>query len=161
MDAKGVLALSYEGFDLQVLLQRLEEELDLPPLPADLSYGARPEPEMIGKKDDSFSCFRVLDSDPAERSRISLLHPRSGKTDDLVGKDMPVSGRSTDFLNGVDAVLLHPGDEKYAPVRPGLKLAEVHVPLSRATMEPGLRTSSFDMRLSWVFASGMETKEGM
>jgi len=31
LDAKGVLALSYEGFDLQVLLQRLEEELDLPP----------------------------------------------------------------------------------------------------------------------------------
>ena len=127
LDAKGVLALSYEGFDLQVLLQRLEEELDLPPVPVDLSYGARPEPKMIGEKNDILSCFRVLDSDPAERSLILLVHPRSGKMDDLVGKDMPVSGRSTDFLHGIDAVVLHPGDEKYAPVRPGLILSEVHV----------------------------------
>ena len=58
LDAKGVLALSYEGFDLQVLLQRLEEELDLPPVPVDLTYGARPEPKMIGEKNDILSCFR-------------------------------------------------------------------------------------------------------
>jgi len=117
LDAKGVLALSYEGFDLQVLLQRLEEELDLPPGPVDLSYGARREPKVIGEKNDILSCFGVLDSDPAERPRISLLHPRSGKTDDLVGKDMPVSGRSTDFLHGIDAVVLHPGDEEDAQAR--------------------------------------------
>ncbi len=90
LDAKGVLALSYEGFDLQVLLQRLEEELDLPPVPVDLTYGARREPEVIGEKDDIFSCFRVLGRNPAEGFRIFLLHPRSGKTDDLVGKDMTV-----------------------------------------------------------------------
>ena len=127
LDAKGVLALTYEGFDLQVLLQGLEEELDLPPVPVDLTYGARREPEVIGEKDDIFSCFRVLGRNPAEGFRIFLLHPRSGKTDNLVGKDMTVFRQGPDFVHGIDAVVLHPGDEEDALIRPGPKLAEVHV----------------------------------
>ena len=66
LDAKGVLALTYEGFDLQVLLQGLEEELDLPPVPVDLTYGARREPEVIGEKDDGLLLFRIVHNDPAE-----------------------------------------------------------------------------------------------
>ncbi len=44
LDAKGVLALPYKSFDLQVL--RLEEELDFPPVPADLTYGACRKPNV-------------------------------------------------------------------------------------------------------------------
>ncbi len=127
LDAKGVLALTYEGFDLQVLLQGLEEELDLPPVPVDLTYGARREPEVIGEKDDGLLLFRIVHNDPAEGARILLLHPRSGKTDNLVGKDMTVFRQGPDFVHGIDAVVLHPGDEEDALIRPGPKLAEVHV----------------------------------
>ena len=34
---------------------------------------------------------------------VPFLHSRSGTSDDLVGKDLPVSGRSADFLHTVDA----------------------------------------------------------
>ncbi|MPM41413.1 hypothetical protein SDC9_88068 [bioreactor metagenome] len=156
LDAKGILALPYEGFDLQVLLQRLEEEFDFPPVPVDLTYGARREPEVIGEKNDIFSCFRVLCRDPAERFRISLLHPRSGKTDDLVGKNMLVSGQRSDFLHGIDAVVLHPGDEEDALIRPGPKLAEVHVPPVQGHDGAGLE----DKLLRHAAVVGLRLRDG-
>lgn len=48
---------------------------------------------------------------------------------------MFVSGQRSDFLHGVDAVVLHPGDEEDPLIRPGPKLAEVHVPLCGEFMQ--------------------------
>ena len=59
LDAEGILAGPYEGFDLQVLLQRLEEEFYLPSFLIDGRYSARPEIQMIGEKDDILALFCV------------------------------------------------------------------------------------------------------
>ena len=57
LDAKGILTGPYEGFDLQVLLERLEEEFDIPSLLIDGRYGARTEIKMIGEKDNILVFF--------------------------------------------------------------------------------------------------------
>jgi len=41
---------------------------------------------------------------------------------------MTVFRQGPDFVHGIDAVALHPCDEEDALIRPGSKLAEVHVP---------------------------------
>jgi len=53
LDEKRVLAGSDKGLDLQVLLDRLEENLDLPEILIDCRHGCRPEGEMIGQKNNS------------------------------------------------------------------------------------------------------------
>jgi len=51
LNEKSVFALSDEGFHLRILLPRLEEEFDPPPVLANRAYRARSELEMIGQKD--------------------------------------------------------------------------------------------------------------
>ena len=51
LDAQGVLAGAHEGLDLEVLLERLEEHLDLPALPVDLGDGAGTELRVVDSED--------------------------------------------------------------------------------------------------------------
>jgi len=49
LNAKGVLAGAHKGFDLQVLFQGFEKDLDLPPVFVDVGDGAGSELQMIGQ----------------------------------------------------------------------------------------------------------------
>ena len=50
MDVKSIRGCAHEGFDAQVLLDGLEEQLDLPSLFIDRRDGGWPELEMVGEE---------------------------------------------------------------------------------------------------------------
>ncbi len=71
---------------------------------------------------------------------------------------MTVFRQGRTLSTGIDAVVLHPGDEEDALIRQG-ETGEVHVSPVQGHDGAGFEGKFFDMRLSWVFASVMETKE--
>ena len=95
-----------EGLDAQVLLERFEEQLDLPAVLVDARDGRRPEAEVVGQEDQALAVVgsdhctrrngwpgRVLVS--ASAARRSAIHssattpPRVGhglRLDDVVGR---------------------------------------------------------------------------
>ncbi len=66
LDAKGVLGGADEGLDLEVLLERLEKELDLPALLVDGGDGGGPEVEMVGEQHDLALLLGVPDHHAAQ-----------------------------------------------------------------------------------------------
>jgi len=128
LNEKSVFALSDEGFHLQILFQRLEEEFDLPPVLVNRAYRARSELEMIREKNDLLVVLlRVLYNDPPKLPGV-FPRSRSRQVYDLVGDNVSSLRRHTDFVHGIDGIVLHPRDEEYSPLRPGTKLRKIDIP---------------------------------
>lgn len=87
LDAQRVLAGADKALDLEVLFERLEEQLDLPALAVDGGQGGGPKLQMVGQKDDLALLFIVPDDDATQP--VGALLPGSGacQTNDLVGQD--------------------------------------------------------------------------
>jgi len=95
LDAQSTLGGADEVLDLQVLLESLEEELDLPSLAVNLSAGGRTEAQMVGDQDELSLLFFVPDDDSAQQPWTALARPVTGEADDLVGPDGAMSGQAT------------------------------------------------------------------
>src|SRR5688500_17551611 len=69
LDKKGVFRGTDEGFDLQVLFEGFEEDLNLPALTVDVGNSGSAKVEMVGQKDNRFLQFIIPNDDAAKRER--------------------------------------------------------------------------------------------
>jgi len=63
LDLKGVFIGANEGLDLQVLLDRLEKQLDLPAILVNGPDGGGPEVQMVGQQHDLPLVFLIPHDD--------------------------------------------------------------------------------------------------
>ena len=120
LDLDGIGAGPHKGLDLEVLLQRLEEDLDLPSVLIDGRNRAGPQLQVVGEKDEDLPGIRIIDLDPSQEIGASLEGPG------------PVSWMSWSlrtwrccgtFLSSTTSygIVLHPGDEIDPLTRPTTK----------------------------------------
>lgn len=107
-----------EGLDLQILFDRLEEQLDLPTILVNRGDGAGAEAVMIGDEDESAAGVLANRLDPTQKMRTLILGSCAGQADGLILDDVPVLRHGV-FLDHLEqGVVLHAGDEIDAGIRP-------------------------------------------
>jgi len=115
LDLDRIGAGPHKGLDLEVLLQRFEEDLDLPSVLIDGRNRAGPQLPVVAEKDEDLPGVRDVDLDASQEIGASLEGPDSGQPDELVFehvamlRDLPLGH---DLIAGV---ILHPGDENRPP----------------------------------------------
>ena len=107
-----------EGFDLQVLLERLEEQLDLPAILVDRRNGAGAEAVVVGQEYQSVPSVFMDGLDAAQQMRAFFLCARASQADGLILEDVPVLRRFA-LLDHLElGIVLHAGDEAHAGISP-------------------------------------------
>jgi len=114
LDAQGIFAGPDEGLHLEVLLERLEEQLYLPAVLVNGADGRGPEGQVVGEQHDLALILHVPGNDTAQLAGALRLGVDSGETDDLVGEDVASQRRPQLLDNLVDSVPFHSGHEKDA-----------------------------------------------
>jgi len=107
-----------EGLDLQVLLERLEEQFDLPAIFVDRGNGAGPQAVMIGEEDEDATRILAHSLDATQQMRALVLGTGAGQADGLILEDVPVLRRRMFFDHLKLGVVLHARDEVHAGIRP-------------------------------------------
>jgi hypothetical protein len=79
----GVLGVTEEGLDFQILLDPAEEALDLPALLAEVGDGLGCQPEVLGEEPVNFAGFGVLVNEAAQ-GLGALSGFGAGKADGLI-----------------------------------------------------------------------------
>ena len=105
-----------EALDLQVLLDPLEKQLDLPALSVDLGNGAGGGFEVVGDKDQVFSGRRISIADAAQDQAQGASLP-AVQNDGLVRGNVVLPGHILAFPDGVAGAPLQPGNEAYVLLR--------------------------------------------
>ncbi len=119
LDVQSVLRGAHEGLHLEVLLERLEEDLYLPAVLVDGGYGGGRQGEVIGQENDLFVMGFVPYHHPAEDMRALLPCPEAGECDVLVCDEVAID-RDFPFSHDlIDGIVLHPRDEVDAGICPG------------------------------------------
>src|SRR5512137_2100743 len=67
LNLDGIGAGSDKGLDLEVLLQMLEEDFNLPTIFVDGGYRTGSQVKVVRQEDQNFSRIRVLHFDPSQR----------------------------------------------------------------------------------------------
>ena len=111
LDLQGVGAGADEGFDAQILLERLEEELDLPAALVDLRDGGGGEAAMVGEEDQGALALLVADLDAAQE-QAAFFAGQLVEEDDLVALDGAALRDWAALQHAVIGVVLHAGDEE-------------------------------------------------
>lgn len=107
-----------EGLDLQVLLERLEEQFHLPALLVDGGHGGGAQAVMVGEKHQRLAGVFPQRFHPAQQVRAFRFGADAGQADGLILEDVPVL-RHGMFLDHFElGVVLHAGDEEHAGCRP-------------------------------------------
>ncbi len=111
LNLDGIGAGSDKGLDLEVLLQMLEEDLNLPTVFVDGGYRAGSQVKVIRQEDQDFSRLRVLHLDPSQRVGTSLDSLRASEFDLFILEHMAVLGDSFVPNDFVQSIVLHAGDK--------------------------------------------------
>lgn len=119
LDAQRVFACTYEGFDLQVLFDGLEKQLDFPAVFVNRGNGGGSEFQMICQQDKLPFVDIVPYHNSAEKGGAFFLSLHAGQFHELVHEDIPVLGNSPVLDNFVEGIVFHPGDEEDTGSRPG------------------------------------------
>ena len=126
---QSVLRGAHEGLHLEVLLERLEEDLYLPAVLVYGGYGGGCQREVVGQENEFFVMSFVPYHHPAQDMRALIPCPDAGKSDLLVCEDVAID-RDFPFLHDlINGIVLHPGDEVDAGACPGGEQGVVVVPL--------------------------------
>ena len=128
LDPKRVLACPDKRLHLQVLFQRLEEQLDLPAVLVDRGDRRRSEAEMVREKHDVLILLLVPDDDSPQLVRIFCRRCVPEQENALVGDDVSFLGNFRRDVDDVADVLLHSRDEEDSLLRPGVKAFEIKIP---------------------------------
>ena len=97
----GILAISVEGLDSQVLLDPFEKQFYLPARLVEQADGEGGQVEVVGEETEVAVLFRVVIMNAAERIRVVLPGGRRGQHDGVIGSK---SGRD------IDAVRVSPAE---------------------------------------------------
>jgi len=111
LNLQGVGAGADESLDAEVLLERLEEQFDLPALAVDGSDGGGGKAAMIGEKHQGTLLHFVPDLDAAQEQIALAAAGQFVKKDDFVALDGTALGDGTALQDAVIGVVLHAGDE--------------------------------------------------
>ncbi len=129
LDIQSVLRGAHEGLHLEVLLERLEEDLDLPAVLVDGGNSGGRQREVVGQENELFVMSFIPYNHSAEDMRALLPCPDAGKSNMLICEEVAID---RDFLFShdlVDGIVLHPCDEVDTCPCPGGEQGVVVVPL--------------------------------
>src|SRR6516164_5021851 len=121
---QGIGAGPHKGLDLQVLLQGLEEQLDLPAVLVDGGDGRSPEGQVVGQEHEGGILLRGVDLDPPQPMRTRGLGLGPRQADHLIAADLAALRHPAALDHLVDGGVLQPGHEED--------------PVSRQPAEPGV-----------------------
>ena len=89
LDAERILAGADKSFDPKILLERFEEQLDLPAVAVNRGYCGGGEPEMVGQQDDFALIVRVPDGDSPQQAGTIFLGLAGAEANEAVRNDSP------------------------------------------------------------------------
>jgi len=114
LDAQRVLVGADEGLDLELLLEGLEEQFDLPAIAVDGGDGGGAEVEVVGQQHQLAVVGLVPDDDAPERVGALLARLGPGQADVFVGADGAVGRQRLVVDDPIVGVALEAGDEEDA-----------------------------------------------
>ena len=126
-----------KGLDLEILLDALEEQLDLPPRFVNVSDGLCRQAEMVGQKHVMLTSLRIAVTNAAQRNR-TCVGLGAGDENGLVTGQAAALADITSLDDTVSRVALLPDDEENSLVIQGIKPSEV-----------GIRAIHDDNTISW------------
>lgn len=109
----GVGSRPEEPLDLQVLLDALEEQLDLPSSLVDVRDRSGSELEVVRQEDIRFACLGIDVSDAPEPAGIFSAGIEAGKSDFVIGGNAGGCSDTSTFQNSVFRICLEPCDKAY------------------------------------------------
>src|SRR5262249_16698197 len=110
----GVFGSAQEGFDLEVLLDPLEEGFDLPAGLIDASDGGSGKSEVVGQEFEDAVIIGIVVADQAQRKREVSMAVKHVELNRLVGQNGFIFGQILLSGDGVVQVGLGAGDEEGA-----------------------------------------------
>jgi hypothetical protein len=134
---QGVGAGTDEGLDLEVLLEHLEEEFDLPSIPVYPANGGRSEGKVVSEKLNLTLVLFVPDYHTAKQPRILKTCDRAGEADNLVSKDVPALRQGAVMYDFISGVVLESGNKENTGVIPLAKEFKVAVGPIHSDDAPG------------------------
>ena len=90
MDKKCILAGSDKGFDLQILLEGFEKQLDLLPVFVNRRYGGGTKLKMVGQQGDFTALLFIPHNDLAQRVGTFIAGVMAIEADKLIGQDISI-----------------------------------------------------------------------
>lgn len=153
LDAQGIFAGADESLDAQRLLERLEDDLDLPAFLVDCGNHRGAKLPMIAQQRENSLIDLIPNDNPAQVVGAFLLGSGPGQANPSIGEDVSAFGKGPLFEDCKHGVVLEAGDEEDALAGPGAEQAGVVVatirgddrsgierqqPRSRDIMPPGL-----------------------
>ncbi len=111
LNLDGIGASSDKGLDLEVLLQMLEEDFNLPTILIDGRYRTGSQVKVVRQEDQDLSRLRVFHFDPPQRIGAFLDGLEASEFDLFILEHMTVLRDSfvpKDFIQGI---VFHPGDK--------------------------------------------------
>lgn len=127
---EGIGAGADKGLDLQMLLEHLEEEFDLPAVSIDITDGSGSKAKVISKQLDLPLILVIPDHYPAQRPWVLQAGSGSGEADCLVDEDFGSLGQGTVLYDFVSGVAFQSGNEENAGTIPlGEKVEVIVAPI--------------------------------
>ena len=128
LNADCIFGFSPEAFDLKVLLDPLEEQLNLPPVFVKQGNVLRTKEEVVRVVYETAMEFRSIIDNPSDDSRVLLLVLSLRETDALVFEHVACSGKDTFSIDNLVCWLaLFPDNEECAEGMNLIKSGEVKV----------------------------------
>lgn len=130
LNPKSVFGGTDEGLDLQILFERLEKDLDLPPVLIDRGDGGGTKIQVVGEQDNRSVVVTIPHHDSPQRVWAFPRRPSAGEQDDLIGEDISILRYATSFNDLVDRIAPHPSDKvdsSLGPLRVELVVVECSV----------------------------------
>ena len=111
LNPDGIGAGSDKGLDLEVLLQMLEEDFNLPTIFVDGADRTSPEVKVVRQEDQDLSCVRVLHFDPSQGIGAFVDGLGASEFDLFILEHMAVLGDSFVPNDLVERIVLHAGNK--------------------------------------------------
>ncbi len=111
LNLDGIGAGADERLDLQILLEGLEEQLDLPAVFVDGGHRSGAELQVIREKDQGIAFDRIIKLNAAQWVRTPLQGIDPTQANGFILEDMTIAGHATLLDDVVDSIDQHPGDK--------------------------------------------------
>ena len=111
LNLDGIGTGANKGLDLEVLLQMLKEDFNLPTIFVDGGYGAGSQVEVVREEDQDLSCVRGLHFNPSQRIGAFLDGLEASEFDLFILEHMTVLRGSFVPDDFVQSIVFHAGDK--------------------------------------------------